>query len=102
MGWALVLAAAVGAICGLWLHVLIYMIIASLVAVVFIVTAILSGLAILSSLLWGVGLITALAAGYLAAHLVRLSVRSWRHEHNGKSSPKLSAEDEYLRDQQGH
>jgi hypothetical protein len=93
----MILSAAIGALCGIWLHVVVFAILAVLIAAVFLFSAALSGLAILSALSWSLMLSTALAVGYMASHLLRYFVHV-RASAGRRKTPELETVPEYVRD----
>ncbi|AYC99966.1 hypothetical protein [Neorhizobium sp. NCHU2750] len=99
MIWALFLSAAIGALCGIWLHVVVFAILASLIAAVFLATTAMSGLAILSALFWSLMLSTSLALGYMASHLLRYAIHM-RAKAAKPVRPDMEAAPEYVRDRQ--
>ncbi len=97
--WVLVLSAALGAVCGIWLHVVVFTILSVLVAVAYLVTAFMSGLSIASTFLWIMMISAALCAGYIASHLLRYAIHS-RALKTKRQHPELDASAKYLHDQQ--
>lgn len=97
--WVLLLSAAIGAVCGIWLHVVVFTILSVLVAIAYLVTAMISGLSFGSTLLWIVMLSVALCAGYISAHLLRYALHI-RAQKAKERHPQLDPGSEYLHDQQ--
>lgn len=97
--WVLILSAAIGAVCGIWLHVVVFTIISVFVAVVYLLTAVLSGLSLTSTFIWIVMLSTALCVGYIATHVARYVAHSRAHKAKHRHS-ELEAGTKYLHDQQ--
>lgn len=98
MIWALILSTAIGALCGIWLHVVVFTIIAVLVAVVFLTTAAMSGLPILTAISWSLMFSATLGFGYIASHLLRYVV-SVRARAAKPVRTELETAPEYVRDQ---
>lgn len=97
--WILLLSAAIGAVCGIWLHVVVFTIVSVIVAAVYLFTAILSGLSFASTLGWIMMLSTALCAGYIASHVLRYVIHTRAHKAKHRHS-ELDAGTKYLHDQQ--
>lgn len=97
--WILILSAAIGAVCGIWLHVVVFTLISVIVAIVYLVTAIIAGFSVGSTVLWIMALSAALCAGYIASH-VALYVIHVRAQKAKLRHSELDANAEYLHDQQ--
>jgi len=97
--WVLILSAAIGAVCGIWLHVVVFTILSVFVAIVYLLTAVLSGLSLASTFIWIMMLSTALGAGYIASHFVRYVTHSRAHKAKHRHS-ELESGTKYLHDQQ--
>lgn len=96
--WALLLSAAIGALCGIWLHVVVFTLLSVIVAFVFLLSAFMSGLSLSTILIWVLMLSTALSAGYIASHLLRYVLHS-RGQLAKRRHPELNAGSKYLHDQ---
>lgn len=97
--WVLILSAAIGAVCGIWLHVVVFTILSVIVAAVFLVSAMTSGLSLASTAIWIVVLSAALCAGYIASHVLRYVIHS-RAQKAKRRLSELDAGTKYIRDQQ--
>jgi hypothetical protein len=95
--WALILSAAIGALSGIWLHVVVFAMLAVLIALAFLLSAAMAGTAIYSALSWSLMLSTALAIGYMASHLLRYFVHV-RASAAKRAPPELETAPEYVRD----
>jgi hypothetical protein len=97
--WMLILSAVIGAVCGFWLHVVVFTILSVLVAATYLGTALISGVSLGSAVLWILVLSTALSAGYIASHVLRYALhiraRKTRRQH-----AEMDAGSKYLHDQQ--
>ncbi len=97
--WVLILSAALGAVCGIWLHVVVFTVLSVLIAVVYLFTAILTGFSFASTFMWIMMLSAALCAGYIASHLLRYAIHTRAHKAKRQHS-ELDATAKYLHDQQ--
>ena len=97
--WILILSAAIGAVCGIWLHVVVFTVLSVFVAVVYLVTAIATGFSAVSALLWIMMLSAALCAGYIASHVMRYVIHTRAQKARIRHS-QLDAGTKYLHDQQ--
>ncbi|TNM65823.1 hypothetical protein [Aliirhizobium smilacinae] len=97
--WVLILSAAIGAVCGIWLHVVVFTILSVVVAAGYLLTAIISGLSLASTALWIVMLSAALCAGYIASHVLRYVIHTRAYKAKRQHS-ELEAGSKYLHDQQ--
>ncbi len=97
--WILILSAAIGAVCGIWLHVVVFTVLSVFVAVVYLITAIASGFSVGSTVLWIMMLSAALCAGYIASHVTRYVIHTRAQKARLRHS-ELDAGTKYLHDQQ--
>lgn len=97
--WVLILSAAIGAVCGIWLHVVVFTIISVIVAVVFLFSAVTSGLSLASGAMWIILLSTALSAGYITSHVLRYVIHT-RAQKAKRRHSELDAGTKYIHDQQ--
>lgn len=97
--WILILSAAIGAVCGIWLHVVVFTVISIFVAVVYLISALIAGVSAGSAVLWIMMLSVALCAGYIASHVARYVIHSRARKAKLRHS-ELDAGTKYLHDQQ--
>ena len=97
--WVLILSAAIGAVCGIWLHVVVFTIISVLVATIYLLTAIMSGVSLGSAMMWIVMLSFSLCGGYIISHVARFVLHSRTQKAKGRH-PELDSGTKYLHDQQ--
>ena len=94
---ALLLSAVLGALCGMWLHVVGFTVLTVVVVLLFSISMAFTELSLMAMIVSGLALLVAMAAGFVLVHLTRYLLDRRKRATNSKS-PKLDPVQEYLRD----
>lgn len=97
MGWALLICVALGAVCGLWIHVFVFALLTLVVFALYVASSLLENYPLTSAILSGLYLWWALGAGFVLGHIFRHVLRTRLSTYRSKNE-KLDQVHKYMED----